>query len=118
MYMCSVLKQYSVVSFGGYSVDTGPGLCVICTGIDVLESDRRLIKQARKEVESQAQKMLEQGMETQVKSVKIFFFSKAFIELSFKMFFIEYQYTTVACSFMMKNDNHLELFRSKCLKQQ
>ncbi|XP_023932212.1 conserved oligomeric Golgi complex subunit 5 [Lingula anatina] len=35
------------------------------SGIDVVESDRRFIKQARKEVEAQAQKMLEQGMETQ-----------------------------------------------------
>lgn len=36
------------------------------SGIDVIESDRRFIRQARKEVEAQAHKMLEQGMETQV----------------------------------------------------
>ena len=36
------------------------------TGVEVVEQDRRFIKQARKEVETQAQKMLEQGMETQV----------------------------------------------------
>ena len=35
-------------------------------GIEVLEQERRFIKQARKEVETQAQKMLEQGMTTQV----------------------------------------------------
>ncbi|KAK2155274.1 hypothetical protein LSH36_244g03005 [Paralvinella palmiformis] len=35
------------------------------TGVEVIEQDRRFIKQARKEVELQAQKMLEQGMETQ-----------------------------------------------------
>lgn len=36
------------------------------SGVEVIEQDRRFVKQARKEVESQAQKMLEQGMETQV----------------------------------------------------
>ena len=36
------------------------------TGIDVIEVDRRFVKQARKEVEAQGQKMLEQGLETQV----------------------------------------------------
>ena len=36
------------------------------SGIEVVEPDRRFIKQARKEVETQAQKMLEQGMEMQV----------------------------------------------------
>ena len=36
------------------------------TGIEVIEQDRRFVKHARKEVETQAQKMLEQGMETQV----------------------------------------------------
>ena len=35
-------------------------------GIDVIEVDRRFVKQARKEVEAQGQKMLEQGLETQV----------------------------------------------------
>ncbi|KAL4226453.1 Conserved oligomeric Golgi complex subunit [Mactra antiquata] len=35
------------------------------TGIEVIEHDRRFVKQARIEVESQAEKMLEQGMETQ-----------------------------------------------------
>ncbi|XP_071081856.1 conserved oligomeric Golgi complex subunit 5-like [Haliotis cracherodii] len=35
------------------------------SGIEVIDTDRRFIKQARKEVETQAQKMLEQGMETQ-----------------------------------------------------
>ncbi|CAG5125041.1 unnamed protein product, partial [Candidula unifasciata] len=34
-------------------------------GIEVIEQDRRFVKQARKEVQTQAQKMLEQGMETQ-----------------------------------------------------
>ncbi|XP_059152670.1 conserved oligomeric Golgi complex subunit 5-like [Physella acuta] len=34
-------------------------------GVEVIEQDRRFVKQARKEVETQAQKMLEQGMETQ-----------------------------------------------------
>ncbi len=38
------------------------------TGIEVIEQDRRFIRQARKEVEAQAHKMLEQGMETQVRS--------------------------------------------------
>ncbi len=37
------------------------------SGLEVIEQDRRFIKQARKEVEVQAQKMLEQGMETQVR---------------------------------------------------
>ena len=36
------------------------------SGIEVIEQDRRFIRQARKEVETQAHKMLEQGMETQV----------------------------------------------------
>ncbi|KAK3767574.1 hypothetical protein RRG08_003835 [Elysia crispata] len=35
------------------------------SGVEVIEQDRRFVKQARKEVETQAQKMLEQGMETQ-----------------------------------------------------
>lgn len=35
-------------------------------GIEVLEQERRFIKQARKDVETQAQRMLEQGMTTQV----------------------------------------------------
>ncbi|XP_052781964.1 conserved oligomeric Golgi complex subunit 5-like isoform X2 [Mya arenaria] len=35
------------------------------TGIEVIEQDRRFVKQARNEVETQAQKMLEQGMESQ-----------------------------------------------------
>ncbi|KAK7101689.1 conserved oligomeric Golgi complex subunit 5-like isoform X2 [Littorina saxatilis] len=35
------------------------------SGVEVIESDRRFIKQAHKDVETQAQKMLEQGMETQ-----------------------------------------------------
>ncbi|CAI9719984.1 conserved oligomeric Golgi complex subunit 5 [Octopus vulgaris] len=38
------------------------------SGIEVIEADRRFIKQARKDVEAQAQKMLEQGMETQNQS--------------------------------------------------
>lgn len=37
------------------------------SGVEVIEQDRRFIKQARKEVEAHAQKMLEQGMETQVR---------------------------------------------------
>ena len=37
------------------------------SGLEVIEQDRRFIKQARKEVEVQAEKMLEQGMETQVR---------------------------------------------------
>ncbi|KAH9496319.1 Conserved oligomeric Golgi complex subunit [Bulinus truncatus] len=42
----------------------------ICQGVDlggveIIEQDRRFVKQARKEVETQAQKMLEQGMGTQ-----------------------------------------------------
>lgn len=37
--------------------------------MEVIEGDRRFIKQARKDVETQAQKMLEQGMETQVKII-------------------------------------------------
>ena len=36
------------------------------SGIEIIEQDRRFIRQARKDVELQAQKMLEQGMETQV----------------------------------------------------
>lgn len=36
------------------------------SGVEVIETDRRFIKQARKDIEMQAQKMLEQGMETQV----------------------------------------------------
>ncbi len=39
------------------------------SGLEVIEHDRRFIRQARKEVETQAQKMLEQGMETQVSRV-------------------------------------------------
>ncbi|KAK3103853.1 hypothetical protein FSP39_022425, partial [Pinctada imbricata] len=35
------------------------------SGIEIIEQDRRFIRQARKDVESQALKMLEQGMETQ-----------------------------------------------------
>ncbi|XP_074644447.1 conserved oligomeric Golgi complex subunit 5-like [Tubulanus polymorphus] len=35
------------------------------SGIEILEQDRRFIRQARNEVEAQAQKMLAQGMETQ-----------------------------------------------------
>ena len=35
--------------------------------MEIVEQDRRFVKQARKEVETQAQKMLEQGMETQVR---------------------------------------------------
>ncbi|XP_062611400.1 conserved oligomeric Golgi complex subunit 5-like isoform X4 [Saccostrea cucullata] len=35
------------------------------SGVEIIEQDRRFIKQARKDVESQAHKMLEQGMETQ-----------------------------------------------------
>ncbi|KAL8566375.1 hypothetical protein ACOMHN_049333 [Nucella lapillus] len=35
------------------------------SGVEVIEADRRFIKQAHKDVETQAQKMLEQGMETQ-----------------------------------------------------
>ncbi len=34
----------------------------------MIEQDRRFIKQARREVEQQAQKMLQQGMETQVRT--------------------------------------------------
>ncbi|CAL1534536.1 unnamed protein product [Lymnaea stagnalis] len=34
-------------------------------GVEVIDQDRRFVKQARKEVETQAQKMLEQGMESQ-----------------------------------------------------
>lgn len=37
-------------------------------GIDVIDQDRRFIKQARKEVETQADKMLGTGLETQVKT--------------------------------------------------
>ena len=36
------------------------------SGVEIIEQDRRFIKQARKDVETQAHKMLEQGMETQV----------------------------------------------------
>ena len=36
------------------------------SGIEVLEQERRFIKQARKEVESQAHRMLEQGVNVQV----------------------------------------------------
>ena len=39
------------------------------SGVEVIEADRRFIKQAHKDVESQAQKMLEQGMETQVQEM-------------------------------------------------
>ncbi|KAK6993674.1 conserved oligomeric Golgi complex subunit 5 [Biomphalaria glabrata] len=35
------------------------------SGVEIIDQDRRLVKQARKEVETQAQKMLEQGMATQ-----------------------------------------------------
>jgi hypothetical protein len=37
------------------------------TGVEIIEQDRRFVKQARQQVESQALKMLEQGMETQVR---------------------------------------------------
>jgi len=50
--------QYVTVDHLSSSVDL--------SGVEVIETDRRLIKQARKEVETQAQKMLEQGMEMQV----------------------------------------------------
>ena len=41
---------------------------VLCAaGIEVLEQERRFMKQARKEVETQAQRMLEQGMSSQVR---------------------------------------------------
>jgi hypothetical protein len=39
------------------------------SGIEVIEADRRFIKQARKQVELQAEKMLELGMEMQVKCI-------------------------------------------------
>lgn len=39
------------------------------SGVEIIEQDRRFIKQARKDVESQAHKMLEQGMETQVRDL-------------------------------------------------
>lgn len=39
------------------------------SGVEIIEQDRRFIKQARKDVESQAHKMLEQGMETQVRGL-------------------------------------------------
>jgi len=36
------------------------------SGIDVVDADRRFIRQARQDVELQAHKMLEQGIESQV----------------------------------------------------
>jgi len=36
------------------------------SGIEVVDADRRFIRQARKDVELQAHKMLEQGIEAQV----------------------------------------------------
>lgn len=41
------------------------------SGVEIIEQDRRFIKQARKDVETQAHKMLEQGMETQVSHSRI-----------------------------------------------
>jgi len=38
------------------------------SGIEVIDADRRFIRQARKDVELQAVKMLEQGIEAQVSS--------------------------------------------------
>nr|KAG5691678.1 hypothetical protein BaRGS_014133 [Batillaria attramentaria] len=40
------------------------------SGVEVIEADRRFIKQAHKDVELQAQKMLEQGMETQIQHLQ------------------------------------------------
>ena len=42
-------------------------------GIEVIDHDRRFIKQARKEVEAQADKMLDTGMDTQVKLSCLFY---------------------------------------------
>ena len=36
------------------------------SGVEVIEQDTLFVKKARKDVEKQAQKMLHQGMETQV----------------------------------------------------
>lgn len=41
-------------------------------GIEVIEQDTVFIRKARKDVEKQAQKMLQQGMETQVCNWKRF----------------------------------------------
>ena len=41
------------------------------SGVEIIEQDRRFIKQARKDVETQAHKMLEQGMETQVSHSRV-----------------------------------------------
>jgi len=38
------------------------------SGIEVVDADRRFIRQARNDVELQAHKMLEQGIESQVSS--------------------------------------------------
>ena len=41
------------------------------SGIEVIDADRRFIRQAHKDVELQAHKMLEQGIESQVHDVPL-----------------------------------------------
>ena len=40
------------------------------SGVEVIEQDTLFVKKARKDVEKQAQKMLHQGMETQVSEMQ------------------------------------------------
>ena len=51
----------SVIACTDYMATT-----VDLSGIEVIDADRRFIRQARKDVELQANKMLEQGVEAQV----------------------------------------------------
>ena len=57
----SILNTFFILCVPDYLAEG-----VDLTGIDVLETDRRFMRQARKEVETQGQKMLEQGLDTQV----------------------------------------------------
>ena len=55
---CSWKPPYSCTDYLYHGVDLA--------GIEVIEQDTIFIRKARKDVERQAQKMLQQGMETQV----------------------------------------------------
>ena len=66
------------ISFNIIADDIGKN--VDLTGIEILEKDQRLIRQARSDIEKQATSMMEKGMEmqnqTQVKYIFIFYKSK------------------------------------------
>lgn len=56
-----------------------------------MESDRRFIKQARKEVETLAHKMLEQGMESQVSKTVLAQTFENFLKDSFELRHFKFQ---------------------------